>query len=155
MSPQSFFAQSSCITDETGLQGNVLLQCVPTEFVCVFTCVCCFNTTPWCLKSGNLNVPLPFTRIKKLSITTSQCMWCQVFGFGQQRRIGVPLSTVSKLLINVSPLFVSEPDGGEQSVISYYYHLSMVSELLHHIIFKQEGFVGGENYVFPFGRIFP
>ena len=48
-----------------------------------------------------------------------------------------------------------ESNGGKQGIISYYYHVSLVSELFHHIIFKQKGFVGGENYVFTFGGIFP
>jgi len=59
------------------------------------------------------------------------------------------------MLIHILLFVFSEPYGGEQSIISYYYHIPLVSELFHHIIFKQEGFVGGENYVFAFGGIFP
>jgi len=70
------------------------------------------------------------------------------------------VNTVINVLISVDvnahfALSFLEPNGGEQSVISYHYHIPLVSELFHHIIFKQEGFVGGENYVFAFGGIFP
>uniref|UniRef100_A0A8D8A1P9 (northern house mosquito) hypothetical protein n=1 Tax=Culex pipiens TaxID=7175 RepID=A0A8D8A1P9_CULPI len=48
-----------------------------------------------------------------------------------------------------------EPYGGVKSFIQDYHHVPMVPALVGDSVLEQEGLAGGEDHVFPFGRLLP
>ena len=65
--------------------------------------------------------------------------------------INIPSSLHRMLSVNFFP----EPNGREQSIVQNNHHISMVSTLVSHPLLEQEGSAGGENHVFPPGRLLP
>ena len=49
----------------------------------------------------------------------------------------------------------SEPYGRIKGIVQNNHHISMVSTLVSHPLLEQEGSAGGENHVFPPGRLLP
>ena len=62
---------------------------------------------------------------------------------------------VSVRWFHVKTVFISEPNGREQSIVQNNHHISMVPTILSYSFLEQEGFTRRENHVFASGRLLP